>query len=252
MLQRRFDCNCHACSRATYPHENVDPMIGRNGKYVIRGCLRGADSSDDYENRCVRRLDNQAVQALHKASEKVGNELAKEWNAKRIGAGQCLLVQNSDPTADGHQLWCCRTVNSLHGVQAEISRHGNGIGRLCAPRREKTRIMPNSVGPAVGEHAITVQWCERDPSAADDRKLTFVYDPMAQVTVISASEIRLELSGADEPKVLAAPKRVTRPRPRQSHVAAVQPNTQQQQQAEAQRKAAQRSSRFIRAPSSRL
>jgi hypothetical protein len=111
--------------------------------------------------------------------------------------------------------------------------------------------MPISVGLAVGEHAITVQWCERDPSAADDRKLTFVYDPMAQVTVISASEIRLELSGADEPKVLAAPKRVTRPRPRQSHVAVVQPNTQQQQ-AEAQRKAAQRSSRFIRAPSSRL
>ena len=90
------------------------------------------------------------------------------------------------------------------------------------------------------------------PSAADDRKLTFVYDPMAQVTVISASEIRLELSGADEPKVLAAPKRVTRPRPQQSHVAAVRPNAQQQQQAEAQRKAAQRSSRFIRAPSSRL
>ncbi len=58
-------------------------------------------------------------------------------------------------------------------------------------------------------------------------KLTFLYDPMAQVTVISASEIRLELSGADEPKVLAAPKRVTRPRPRQLHVAAVQPNTQQ-------------------------
>ena len=99
--------------------------------------------------------------------------------------------------------------------------------------------MPISVGLAVGEHAITVQWCEREPSAADDRKLTFVYDPMAQVTVINASEIRLELSGADEPKVLAAPKRVTRPRPQQSHVAAVQPNTQQQQQAEAQRKAAQ-------------
>ena len=100
--------------------------------------------------------------------------------------------------------------------------------------------MPTSVGLAVGEHAITVQWCEREPSAADDRKLTFVYDPMAQVTVISASEIRLELSGADEPKVLAAPKRVTRPRPQQSHVAAVRPNAQQQQQqAEAQRKAAQ-------------
>ena len=241
MLQRRFDCNCHACSRATYPHEheNVDPMIDRNGTYVFRGCLLGADSFDDYESRCVRRLDNQAEQALRKVSEKVGNELAKEWNTKRIGAGQCLLVQNSDPTADGHQLWCYRTVNSLHGVQAEISRHGNGIGRLCAPRREKTRIMPNSVGPAVGEHAITVQWCERDPSAADDRKLTFVYDPTAEVTVINASEIRLELSGADEPKVLAAPKRVTRPRPRQSHVAAVQPNAQQQQQAEAQRKAAQ-------------
>ena len=43
-------------------------------------------------------------------SEKVGNELVKEWNAKRIGAGQFLLMQNSDPTADGHQLWCCRTV----------------------------------------------------------------------------------------------------------------------------------------------
>ena len=86
-----------------------------------------------------------------------------------------------------------------------------------------------------------MHWCE-DPSAADDRKLTFVYGPMAEVTVIminaTGSEIRLELSGADEPKVLAAPKRVTRPRPRQSHVAAVQPNTQQQQQAEAQRKAA--------------
>ena len=50
---------------------------------------------------------------------------------------------------------------------------------------------------------------------------------MAEVTVINASEIRLELSGADQPMVLAAPKRVTRPRPRQSHVAAVQPNAQQ-------------------------
>ena len=97
--------------------------------------------------------------------------------------------------------------------------------------------MPISVGLAVGEHAITVQWCERDPSAADDRRklrLTFVYGPMAEATVINASEIRLELSGADEPKVLAAPKRVTRPRPRQSHVAAVRPNAGQLQQAEAQ------------------
>ena len=99
--------------------------------------------------------------------------------------------------------------------------------------------MPNSVGLAVGERAITVQWYEQDPSAADDRKLTFVYDPMAEATVNNASEIRLELSGADEPKVLAAPKRVTRPRPRQSHVAAVRPNAQQLQHAEAQRKAAQ-------------
>ncbi len=46
----------------------------------------------------------------------------------------------------------------------------------------------------------------------------------------TSSEIRLELSGADEPKVLAAPKRVTRPRPRQSHVAAVRPNAGQLQQ----------------------
>ena len=99
-----------------------------------------------------------------------------------------------------------------------------------------------------------MQWCERDPSAADDGKLTFVNDPMAEVTVINASEIRLALSGADEPTVLAAPKRVTRPWPRQSHVAAVRPNAGQLQQAEAQRKAARESSpsRFIRAPSSRL
>jgi hypothetical protein len=62
---------------------------------------------------------------------------------------------------------------------------------------------------------------------------------MAEVTVINASEIRFELSGADLPKVLAAPKRVTRPRPRQPHVAAVRPNAGQLQQAEAQRKAAQ-------------
>jgi hypothetical protein len=91
-------------------------------------------------------------------------------------------------------------VNSLHGVQAEISRHGNGIRRLCAPRREKTRIMPNSVGPAVGEHAITVQWCERDPSAADDRKLTFVYDPMAQVTVITPARSASSLAGPTSPR----------------------------------------------------
>jgi hypothetical protein len=48
------------------------------------------------------------------------------------------------------------------------------------------------------------------PGPTDDRKLTFVYDPTAEVTAINASEIRLELSGADAPKVLAAPKRVTR------------------------------------------
>ena len=65
---------------------------------------------------------------------------------------------------------------------------------------------------------------------------------MAEVTVINASEIRFELSGPGGPtlpKVLAAPKRVTRPRPRQPHVAAVRPNAGQLQQAEAQRKAAQ-------------
>ncbi len=60
--------------------------------------------------------------------------------------------------------------------------------------------MPNLVGLAVGEHAITVHWCEQDPSAADDRKLRFVYDSMAEVTVINASEIRLELSGAESPR----------------------------------------------------
>ena len=240
VLQRRFDCNCHACLRATYPHEDesVDPMIDCDGKYVIRGCLRGADSFHDFEDRCVRRLDPQAEQALRKALEKVGNELAKEWNAKQIGAGQYLLVQNSDPTADGHQLWCCRTVDCTRYEPRSADIGMDYGGCVLHIAREKTR-MPNSVGLAVGEHAITVQWCERDPSAADDRKLTFVYDPTAEVTVINASEIRLELSGADEPKVLAAPKRVTRPRPRPSHVAAVQPNAQQQQQAEAQRKAAQ-------------
>jgi hypothetical protein len=52
--------------------------------------------------------------------------------------------------------------------------------------------MPDSTGPAVGEHAITMRWCERDPSAADDRKLAFVYDPMAKVAVLNASEIRFE------------------------------------------------------------
>jgi hypothetical protein len=120
-----------------------------------------------------------------------------------------------------------------------------------ASAREKTR-MPISVGLAVGEHAITVQWCERDPSAADDRKLTFVYDPMAQVTVITPARSASSFSGADEPKVLAAPKRVTRPRPRQSHVAAVQPNTQQQQQAEAQRKAGLLGSYALRARGSEV
>jgi hypothetical protein len=58
---------------------------------------------------------------------------------------------------------------------------------------ERNQRMPDSVGLAVGEHAITVRWCERDPSAADDRKLTFVYDPMAEVAVLNASEIRFEL-----------------------------------------------------------
>ena len=52
--------------------------------------------------------------------------------------------------------------------------------------------MPDSVGLAVGEHAITVRWCERDLSAADDRKLALVYDPMAEVAVLNASEIRFE------------------------------------------------------------
>jgi hypothetical protein len=212
-------------------------MIDCDGKYVIRGCLRGADSFHAYEARCVRRLDNQAEQALRKASEQVGNELAKEWHAKRVGAGPYLLVQNSDPTADGHQLWCCRTANCTEYKlrSADIGMDYGGCVLHIA--REKTK-MPNSVGLAVGEHAITMQWCERDPSSADDRKLTFVHDLMAEVTVINASEIRSSLAGPTEPKMLAAPKRVTRPRPRQSHVAAVQPNAQQQQQAEAQRKAA--------------
>ena len=58
---------------------------------------------------------------------------------------------------------------------------------------ERNQRMPHSVGPAVGEHAITVRWCERDPSAADDRKLAYVHDPMAEVAVLNASEIRFEL-----------------------------------------------------------
>jgi hypothetical protein len=45
-------------------------MIDRDGKYVIRGCLRGADSCYDYEDRCVRRLDNQAEQELRKACQR--------------------------------------------------------------------------------------------------------------------------------------------------------------------------------------
>jgi hypothetical protein len=242
--------------------DSVDPVIDRNGTYVIRGCLRDADSFHDCENRCVRRLDNQAEQALRKASEKVGNELAKEWKAKRIGAGQYLLVQNSDPTADGHQLRCCRTVNCTEFTLRSADM-GMDLRRLCAPRRSRETRMPNSIGLAVGEHAITVQWCERDPSAADDRELTFAYDPMAEVTVINASEIRLELSGADEPKVLAAPKRVIRPRPRQSHVAVARGSRTWQQcgrtmgscnkpRLTGNEKLLRQSSRFIRAPSSRL
>jgi hypothetical protein len=41
---------------------------------------------------------------------RLGSSIIKTASPKK---GQCLLVQSSDPTADGHwhQLWCCRTVN---------------------------------------------------------------------------------------------------------------------------------------------
>ena len=84
-----------------------------------------------------------------------------------------------------------RTSILAHACYPRIARRALGVQAgacVCvsahASAREKTR-MPMSVGLAVGEHAITVQWCEREPSAADDRKLTFVYDPMAEVTVIN-------------------------------------------------------------------
>jgi hypothetical protein len=89
-------------------------MIDRNGTYVIRGCLRDADSSDDYENRCVRRLDNQAEQASAtyvRRQRKKATSLRRSEMRSESALGQCLLVQNSDPTADENQLWCCRTVN---------------------------------------------------------------------------------------------------------------------------------------------
>ncbi len=35
VLQRRFDCSCHACLRATRPEERVDPMIDRDGTYAF-------------------------------------------------------------------------------------------------------------------------------------------------------------------------------------------------------------------------
>ncbi len=73
------------------------PLARMSSGAVCEAC---ADSFHDYEGRCARRLGQQAEQELRKASEKleVGNELAKEWNAKRVGAGQYLLVQSSDPT----------------------------------------------------------------------------------------------------------------------------------------------------------
>ncbi len=147
---------------------------------------------------------------------------------------------------------------------------------MCAPHRsrenknaELCRAQPEAqaaAGSAAGEHAITVLWCERDPSAADDRKLRvtfkFVYDPMAEVTVVNASETRIrfdsELSGADLPKVPAAPIRACDPGPAEAlaiargssaaeHAAAVlnKPTLSE--------KLLRRSSRFIRrAPSSSL
>jgi hypothetical protein len=141
---------------------------------------------------------------------------------------------------------------------------------LCAPHRsrenknaELCRAQPEAAaGSAAGEHAITVLWCERDPSAADDRKLRvtfkFVYDPMAEVTVVNASEIRFELSGADLPKVPAAPIRACDPGPAEAlaiargssaaeHAAAVLNKPRLSE------KLLRRSSRFIRrAPSSSL
>ena len=62
---------------------------------------------------------------------------------------------------------------------------------VCECSRENKECRTLS-GAAVGEHAITVRLCERDPSAADDRTLTLGYDPMAEVTVLNASEIRFE------------------------------------------------------------
>ncbi len=142
---------------------------------------------------------------------------------------------------------------------------------MCAPHRsrenknaELCRAQPEAAaGSAVGEHAITVLWCERDPSAADDRKLRvtfkFVYGPMAEVTVVNASEIRFELSGADLPraKVPAAPIRACDPGPAEAlaiargssaaeHAAAVLNKPRLSE------KLLRRSSRFIRAPSSSL
>ncbi len=141
---------------------------------------------------------------------------------------------------------------------------------MCAPHRsrenknaELCRAQPEAAaGSAAGEHAITVLWCERDPSAADDRKLRvtfkFVYDPMAEVTVVNASEIRFELSGADLPKVPAAPIRACDPGPAEAlaiargssaaeHAAAVLNKPRLSE------KLLRRSSRFIRrAPSSSL
>ena len=96
-----------------------------------------------------------------------------------------------------------RTSIVAHACYPRIALRALGVQAgacVCVCVLERKQRMPISAGLAVGEHAITVQWCERDPSAADDRKLTFVYDPMAQVTVITPARSASSLAGPTSPR----------------------------------------------------
>jgi hypothetical protein len=130
----------------------------------MRGCLRGADSFHDCEDRCVRRLDSQAEQELRTAFEQVGNE-TKMPNSVGLAIGVSLAST---------QLPC-------NGASRVRQPRTTGSSRSCLTRWQKspasTPERSSLAGPTIPRCSprlseCTWQQCSRTRSSSNKPRLS--------------------------------------------------------------------------------
>lgn len=173
VLQRPFDCWCHACMAAMGSGKGTMDSGHEDLSYRVEGCN---DVEARYEVRQVNRCDARGVAVRREKAQTDGNA-----HAAKLKIGDWVGVENNGGIDTRDRYWIGKVVSAR-----SINRRAKGPCVGVALKKGKMAGC-GKLGFNPGEVGVAVQWYERDERFPERR--TF-YPGDITTEVFNASDLR--------------------------------------------------------------